>query len=177
VPETSERYAQRLAGYVEGKDFLAMQQEAPGRLQRLVAGVANRQLICRPAPGKWSVVEILAHLAEDELTSSWRYRQMIEHNGVTLMGFDQDQWAELGAYRSWDPAEALAMFQLLREANLRMLKRLDQEQWQCYGVHAERGEITVRGLARHMAGHDINHILQIEKILGETAKASETQTK
>jgi hypothetical protein len=111
--------------------------------------------------------EILAHLAEDELVSSWRYRKMIEHRGVTLMGFDQDKWATLGHYRSWNAREALEMFRLLREANLRLLSGLTPEQWECEGNHTERGRVTVRDLARHMAALDINHILQIERLLGE----------
>lgn len=68
-----------------------------------------------------SVRAILAHLAEDELVTSWRYRQMIEHCGATLLGFDQDEWARLGDYDAWTPRGALEMFRLLREANLRML--------------------------------------------------------
>ena len=106
-----------------------------------------------------------AHLAEDELASSWRYRQMIEHSGAALLGFDQDEWARLGNYESWSAREALTMFRLLREANLRMFGALTPEEWQRHGIHAERGRITVRELARHMAAHDVNHILQVSRTL------------
>jgi hypothetical protein len=165
--ETADQYQQRFAGYVAGKDPIAMQREAAGLLARLIERVPEEKLRLRPAPQKWSVVEILAHLAEDELVSSWRYRQMIEHRGVTLMGFDQDKWAALGDYQSWNAREALEMFRLLREANLRLLDGLTPEQWECEGNHTERGRVTVRDLARHMAAHDINHILQIERLVGE----------
>jgi DinB family protein len=57
------------------------------------------------------------------------------------------------------------MFRLLREANLRLLTRLTPKEWQCEGNHEERGRMTVRDLARHMVAHDINHILQIERLL------------
>jgi uncharacterized damage-inducible protein DinB len=90
---------------------------------------------------------------------------MIEHSGATLPGFDQDEWARLGDYDSWTPRDALEMFRLLREANLRMLARLTPEEWQRYGIHAERGRITVEDLARHMAGHDVNHINQVRRLL------------
>jgi hypothetical protein len=171
--ETAEQYERRLAGYVAGKDPIAMQREAAKVLERLTGGVAEGRLRWRPAPQKWSVVEILAHLAEDELVSSWRYRQMIELRGVTLMGFDQDKWATLGDYGSWNAREALEMFRLLREANLRMLSGLTPEQWECEGKHTERGRVTVRDLARHMAAHDINHILQIEWLLGNNRQVGE----
>jgi DinB superfamily len=164
--ETAAAYAARLASYVEGQDPIAMQRRAPQTLAALIRGVSIEKLTTRPAVDRWSVTEIVAHLAEDELTSSWRYRQMIEHNGTTLMGFDQDLWAKLGDYGSWEPNEALSLFGLLRGANLRMFDRLSPEQWNASGTHAERGRITVRELARHMAAHDINHIKQIENILG-----------
>jgi DinB superfamily len=166
VPDATG-YAARLLAYTEGKDPLAMQSELPAILAELIRGVAQAKLAKSPAPGKWSVGEILAHLAEDELTSSWRYRQMLEQDGVALAGFDQDLWAQLGNYSGWKPDEALEMFRLLREANLRMLRALSPEQWQRSGVHAERGRITVRDLARHMAGHDRNHLDQIRKILSK----------
>lgn len=160
-------YAARLQAYTEGKDPLALQAETPAILAELIRGVPQVKLTRSPAPGKWSVVEIVAHLAEDELTSSWRYRQMLEQDGVALAGFDQDLWAKLGNYSAWSAEEALEMFRLLREANLRMLRVLSPQQWQRSGIHAERGKITVRDLARHMAGHDRNHLDQIRKILSK----------
>jgi hypothetical protein len=169
--ETPEQYRARLAGYIAGKDVLAMQREAPHTLARLIAGIPEEMLRRRPAPKKWSVVEIIAHMAEDELSSSWRYRQMIEHDGAALSGFDQDQWARLGDYRSWNVREALEMFRLLREANLRMLNALPPDGWARTGVHAERGQLTVRELASHMAAHDMNHIEQIERLLTQNRGA------
>jgi uncharacterized damage-inducible protein DinB len=168
--ETPEQYKRRLAGYVDGKDPIAMQRAAADALERLTAAVPEEKLRRRPAPQKWSVLEILAHLAEDELVTSWRYRQMIEHNGVTMMGFDQDEWARRGDYGSWNVREPLEMFRLLREANLRLLTRLTAKEWECEGNHAERGRVTVRDLARHMAAHDINHIVQIERLLHEDGR-------
>jgi uncharacterized damage-inducible protein DinB len=161
-------YQSRLDAYTEGKDPLEMQSRTPALLTELIAGVSLEELRRRPLPEKWSVTEILAHLAEDELASSWRYRQMIENNGCALAGFDQDKWARLGHYSSWSPADALQMFRLLWEANLRMLNQLTNEEWARHGMHAERGEISVRDLARHMAGHDMNHVEQIRTILGRS---------
>lgn len=144
---------------------IEMQRDAPRTLASLIAGATEEILSRPPAPGKWSVRAILAHMAEDELSSSSRYRQMIEHNGATLLGFDQDEWARLGDYDSWSSREALEMFRLLREANLRMFARLTTEEWQRYGVHAERGRMTVEDLARHMAVHDAKHINQVRRCL------------
>lgn len=163
--ETEEQYKKRLAGYIEGKDPLVIQRETPATLAHLIDGVSGQQLGHQPSPDKWSIVEILAHLAEDELATSWRYRQMIEHDGETLPGFDQELWARLGNYATWNVRDAFELFRLLREANLRMLSALSPEEWERRGNHVERGNLTVRELARHMAAHDVNHIQQIERLL------------
>jgi uncharacterized damage-inducible protein DinB len=167
VSESAVEYSRRLESYVEGKDPIGMQREAPHTVARLLQGVPEPKLKQRPAPGKWSVAEIVAHLAEDELATGWRYRQILEHDYPHLESFDQDLWAALGDYGSWSAAEALALYRMLREANLRMLARLTPEQWQRAGMHRERGKLTVRELSRHMAAHDENHIRQIKKILAD----------
>jgi len=163
----ADDYQAKLTAYVAGKDPLQMQADTPRLIAEFVEGVPDAKLSQRPLPDKWSVTEIIAHLAEDELVTSWRYRQMIENNGCPLASFDQDQWSRLGDYRSWKSSDALEMFRLLREANLRMLRNLSPDEWDCFGVHAERGRLSVRDLAHHMAGHDMNHVDQIRSILGK----------
>jgi hypothetical protein len=167
MAETFEQYTSRLVSYTEGKDPIAMQRETPRLIAEAIAGASQEQLTRPPAPGKWGVNAIIAHLAEDEITTYWRYRQIIEHNGGTLSPFDQDRWATWGDYRSWDTHDALAMFRMLREKNLQFLSRLTEAEWQSFAVHAERGKMTVAVLARHMAGHDMNHLLQIRRLLGK----------
>ena len=165
MPDTPE-YLARIRSYAKSEDPLELQERTPAILEDLVAKSSQERLKTRPGPNKWSVGEILAHLAEDEIATAWRYRQMVEHSGIALAGFDQDMWARLGDYASRSQQESLALFRLLREANLRFLSQLMPEQWECFGMHAERGRITVRDLAAHMAGHDANHVEQIRKILG-----------
>jgi hypothetical protein len=165
MKETPEQYKARILALMEGKDAVAVQRETAARLTKLVEGVSSDKLAKRPAPDKWSVAEILVHLAEGEVSSFWRYRQMIEHNGSTIVPFDQDLWYTLGDYRSRKPEEALQLFRLLRETNLRLFDKLTPQQWQCGGVHMERGPMTVADLARQIAGHDINHLAQVEKLV------------
>jgi uncharacterized damage-inducible protein DinB len=153
--------------YVQGKDSLAVQRQTPQELARLIEGVPEARLQQRPDPARWSVAELLAHLADAEIGSSWRYRQMIEHNGGPLSPFDQELWNELGNPGTRRPSESLELFRLLRESNLRMFDRLTPEQWERYGIHAERGRMSVRDLMQQIAGHDLNHLEQIRKILTE----------
>lgn len=92
---------------------------------------------------------------------------MIENSECALAAFDQDLWARLGNYAFWRLSEALQLFRLLREANVRMLSRLTADEWERSGWHAERGKVNVRELMLHMASHDRNHLGQIRAILGK----------
>ena len=167
MPDTAE-YLARIKTYSDNNNFLEVQASTPEVIQQLFAGASEEALHKTPSPGKWSAVAIIAHMAEDEVVSSWRYRQMLESDGCVLGGFDQDLWAKLGKYEEWSAEDALRMFTLLREANLRMLKSLSEEDWERHGIHSERGKITVRDLARHMAGHDRNHVEQIRRLLTQS---------
>jgi len=161
------QYKSRILGLMEGKDPVAVQRGTAQQLADLVDGIPAEKLRERPASGKWSVASILAHLAEAEVSSTWRYRQMIERDGTPLPGFDQDLWESLGQYSSRDPKESLQLFRLLRQANLQMFDKLTPDEWQRHGIHAERGQMSVRDLAVQIAGHDINHVAQIQTILGK----------
>ena len=169
MPDTSD-YVSRIRELAGTGDPLIGQSQAPALIGELIGGVPGELLKQRPATGKWSVAEIVAHLAEDEIATAWRYRQMVEQSGIALGGFDQDLWARLGDYGSRNPQDSLSLYRLLREANVQFLRALSPAEWECFGIHAERGRISVRDLARHMVGHDLNHIEQIRKILSEVGK-------
>ena len=143
MPDTAE-YLARIRRYTQATEPLALQRETPRILVELVAKASDEQLTIRPSKDKWSIGEILAHLAEDEIATAWRYRQMVEHSGTELAGFDQDLWARMGGYASRVPHESLELFRSVRTANLQFLQRLAPDQWECFGIHAERGPITVR---------------------------------
>jgi hypothetical protein len=160
-------YIARMVAFTEGKDPIEMQREMPGVLNKMIAGVPEKELKRSPAPGMWSVSVIIAHLADSELVSVWRYRQMIEFNDGPLTPYDQDKWASMGKYSATDAKESLQLYTSLRKINIDMFARLTPAEWQSGGIHAERGRITVESLARHVAGHDRNHLEQIQKILGK----------
>ncbi len=173
MQETSEQYIKRILGFVEGKDPLRVQRETPKKLQTLVKPLSKKQLTQRPEPGKWSVGEILAHLADAELVGGWRMRLILGSNGVSVQPFDQDVWADTFAYARRDPAASLETFRVLRENNLAMLKALPKNLWENYGMHQERGKETISHIVRMFAGHDLNHLGQIEKIRkGGTKRAA-----
>jgi len=165
MPETVQEYTQRLLTYAGDKDPLRLQQAAPKKVASLLKGKTRKQLARRPAPGKWSVAEIVAHMADAELAVAWRLRQVLSSNATPLQAYDQDLWANTFNYSRRDPRQSLASYTAYREANLTLLKSVPRKLWDNYGVHQERGNESVNHVVRMVAGHDLNHIRQIEGIL------------
>jgi hypothetical protein len=165
MQETVQDYTQRLLSYGEGKEPLRLQQAAPKKLALLLKGKTGKQLMRRPAPDKWSVAEIVAHLADAELAISWRIRQVLSNNAVPIQAYDQDVWAKTFDYAHRDPRQSLANFRTLREANVALLKSVPRKLWDNYGIHEERGNESVSHVVRMVAGHDLNHLQQIQRIL------------
>ena len=163
--ETPQQYTQRVLGYVEGKKPLAVQAATANKLARLIKGVPVSRLRKRPAPDKWSVSEILAHLADAEMVGGFRMRLILGDPGTPIPAFDQDRWVSSGHYDKRNPRRSVEQFRTLREANLVLLKSLTREQWKHHGVHSERGVESIDRIAHMFAGHDLNHLRQIERIL------------
>ncbi len=163
--ETAQQYTQRITAYVEGKEPLTVQAATAEKLERLIEGVPTSELRRRPAADKWSVGEIVAHLGDAEIVTGFRMRLILGAPGAPIAGYDQDSWVTSGHYEKRDPRKSVEQFRVLREANLALLESLTPEQWKQYGMHSERGQETIELMVRMAAGHDINHLQQIERIL------------
>jgi hypothetical protein len=164
MAETAQQYIQRILGHVEGQDAIKVQRGTAPKLKKLISRLTPKQRKWKPEAGKWSIAEIVAHLADVEIVASWRMRSVLGANGTPIQPFDQDAWASVFQYGKRDPKQSLELFRLLRENNLSMLKEIPRESWDNYGMHAERGKETIAHLARMFAGHDTNHVLQVESI-------------
>jgi hypothetical protein len=165
MTETPQQYTQRMLDYVEGRPPLAVQAATADKLESLLKGVSTARLRERPAPAKWSVSEIVAHLADAEIVGAFRMRLILGSPGTPMVAYDQDEWLRSGHYDKRDPRQSVEQFRVLRQGNLALLESLDPEQWGHHGLHAERGPETIEHIARMFAGHDINHLRQIEQIL------------
>jgi len=165
MQETVEQYIARILGNLEGRHPMKIQGATSRKLEQLVKGVPAARLRKRPAPEKWSVGEIVAHLADAELVAGWRMRAILGEPGTPIQAYDQNAWVQAGQYAKKNLRVSIAQFRAFREANLALMKSLKPEQWKHHGVHAERGEESVERLSQMMAGHDINHLRQIEGIL------------
>ena len=165
MSETVQQYTQRILANAQGQDPLKTQSATSKKLARLLKGVPAAKLRKRPAPEQWSVAEILAHLADAEIVIGWRMRSILGAPGTPVQAFDQNAWVIAGHYEKRDPRKSIELHRVMREANLALLKSLSPDQWQHFGQHAERGQESIEHIVRMMAGHDINHIRQIERIL------------
>lgn len=164
--ETPSEYTRRILSFAEGTDPLAVLAATPERLRRIVQTKSAAVLRRQPAPGRWSPAQIIAHLADAEIVVSYRIRMILAHNGVDIQAFDQDEWAATLAYEAADPHESVDLFEATRVANLRLLRRVDPRLHDNYGMHSERGRESISHLIRLYAGHDLNHLGQIERIVG-----------
>ena len=164
MAETAQQYIKRIQGHVQGRDPLKVQKNTAKNIEKVISGLSKKQLRRRPAKGKWSIAEILAHLADAEIVLSWRLRMILTSNGTPIQSFDQNAWAETFGYADRDAKQSLKMFRVLRSNNLDLLDTVPRKLWNNHGMHAERGKETVSHVVSLYAGHDLNHLKQIEQI-------------
>jgi len=117
------------------------------------------------APGKWSVVQVVQHLADSDLVAGYRIRMVVAEKSPPLQGYDQDRWAREFQYDEVPLAAALDQLRSLRVANLRLWNRLTPDQLQRVGIHSERGPESAGHILRLMGAHDLVHRRQIDRIL------------
>jgi uncharacterized damage-inducible protein DinB len=149
----------------EFKKLLDTAEKSPEQVARAVMGLPAKVLQYKPAPNKWSVQEILAHLADSELVYGYRLRQAIADKEPTFAPIDQEAWAANLGYMEPTTPELIALYSLLRRANLRVLRRLKPADLEKGGYHPEhRRKVTVAEIVEMMAKHGPNHLEQIERL-------------
>jgi hypothetical protein len=164
TPAEIAAYVSAVLGLVEGRDPIAVLRETPSWLSRTLDELAPQAVGAPEAPGKWSMNEVLQHLADSEVVFSWRIRLVLAHDRPTITGYDQDRWADRLHYAEEDPREAVERFTVLRRANVRLLERASADDLRRVGVHAERGEETLAHIIGLYAGHDLLHVRQVGRI-------------
>jgi len=154
------------AQYLGDKDVYSVLKSTVERIRELTAGLSPEQLAIPPEPGKWSIHQIVAHLADCDLVFQTRARMVMFQDKPTLVGFDQDPWA-LGWMREQEPwIETFGKLAVLRRSMLRLFQSAEKQNFLRYGIHTERGPVTLSDIFEIMAGHDINHLQQIERVRG-----------
>ena len=168
MAESFDEYRRRVLGYLGSRDPIRVLVATPGRLTRLIAGRSRRELARRPAAGKWSVQEIVAHLADAELAFGWRIRNISVTPGLALEWWDEHLWSERLCYSRIPTQASLDAFEAGRRANVSVLRRVPVHvRARAYGVHSKRGRHTLREFVTMEAAHDLNHLSQIKALLAE----------
>jgi DinB superfamily len=150
--------------FVQGKDPMEVLAATAGRLAGLMDGLTPQQLAHSPAPGKWSIRDIVAHLADTEMVQCCRCRWIAYEDNPTLIPFDQDKWASGGASKQESTAEMLERFRLLRASQLRLFRSVSGGDWERTGQHLQFGKQRLGDYPPLCAGHDLNHMEQIARI-------------
>ena len=169
APEQATQYVAAVLDLLGGRDPRDVLGGTADALGRVLDGMSADQIVRPEAPGKWSVRDVLSHLADSELVWGYRLRMVLAQDRPPLTGYDQDLWAERLRYSETEAAESLERFRVLRRANLWLLDRASGIDLQRVGVHAERGEESVAHMIKLYAGHDLVHLRQLERIRGAVA--------
>jgi uncharacterized damage-inducible protein DinB len=148
------------ARFLDGHDPLTVVAKTPGRVEALAQRIGEAGMARTYGEGKWTAAQILCHLADVEISWGMRLRQAIAQPHHVIQPFDEQQWAL--AYTGLNPAMAVGTFTALRQWNLAFLATVPESQHGKPVTHPERGEMTFAGLVETMAGHDLNHLAQLE---------------
>ena len=158
-------YQQHLLGLLGQDDPAEVQATTRAAILEVLTDAAS-DLRTRPAPGEWSVLELLGHLLDAEIVVSGRYRWVLSQDRPPLFGYDQDRWVERLRHNDDPPDELLEVFSTLRTANLRLWNRSSADDRRRVAMHAERGAESYELMFRMLAGHDRFHLDQMRHTLG-----------
>jgi uncharacterized damage-inducible protein DinB len=152
----------------EFKKHIETAEKSPKEIAAAVSGLADKTLRYKPAPGKWSILEILGHLADVEIIYAYRLRQALADEKPVIAPIDQDAWARNLGYMESSPAELVAFYGLSRHRTLHLLRRLRPEDLEKGAYHPEhKRNVTVAEIVQMMSGHGANHLGQIERLKKE----------
>jgi hypothetical protein len=159
---TDGSYRARLLGLLGERNPIESLESSAARVERTVRRLDGNGLERPWAPGKWTGKQIVAHLADAELGVGFRVRQILAEDHHTIQPFDEGKWAR--RYQDVDVEAALGSFLALRRWNLELFRPLGRAELEREAVHPERGPETLETVIRLLAGHDFNHLAQLEKI-------------
>ena len=155
----------------ELKKHIEAAEKSPKEIAAAVSGLPPDVLRYKPAPEKWSILEILGHLADIEIVYAHRLRQMLADEEPVIAPMDQDAWAKHLGYMDAPAPELVAAYGLNRHQNVRLLKRLKPADLEKSAFHPEyQKNQSVSEIVERMASHGTNHLSQIEKLKKETGK-------
>ena len=152
-------YQRMLLDRVGDEDPALLQARTPDVVRQLVSD-AGRQLHVKPAPGEFSVAELVGHMLDAEIVTSTRYRWILAQDRPALPGYEQDDWVRVSGYGEADAGQLVETFSALRKLNLALWHRTPASERGRVGEHSERGPESYEVTFRLTAGHDLVHLDQ-----------------
>jgi hypothetical protein len=156
--------------FLDGRPLEVILASTPAALANALAAIGEENISTPPAPGKWCAAEIVCHLADCEMVFGFRLRQTLAEDAPIVQPFDQAKWA--ATYPGVAAGHALEVFAALRGWNLRLLETALPNSSARPVLHPERGAMTFQTLVETMAGHDINHLRQMQNIAARLGNGS-----
>jgi hypothetical protein len=150
------------AKFLNGRPLETVLASTSLTLSALIRTIGPEKSAKPPAPGKWSAAEIVCHLADCEIAFAFRLRQTLAEDDHVIQPFDQEKWALI--YPGIAAGAALAAFESLRNWNLVLIREALPAAAERTVTHPERGTMTFQTIIETMAGHDLNHVAQLERI-------------
>ena len=141
----------------------------PKQLRQAVAGMTREQLLARPIAGKWSTLEVVAHLADFDPIYADRMKRTIAEEKPTLIGADENRFAAALQYHERDLNEELTIIEATHSQMARILRKLPDAALQRVGNHNERGPLTLEqlmGYGINHIGHHLKFVLEKRQALG-----------
>jgi hypothetical protein len=149
--------------FLDGRPIDTILADSPGKIAELLAAIGPARDSTPPAPGKWSPAEIVSHLADCEIVFAFRLKQTLAEDAPTIQPFDQEKWA--ATYAGIPANVALTTFTALRIWNLLLIRAALPAAAGRIMTHPERGTMTFETVVETMAGHDLNHLGQLRRMV------------
>jgi uncharacterized damage-inducible protein DinB len=162
--EQAREYTAAVLDLLGSNDPISVLGTTPDAMRHAVLGLTEHELSQPEASDKWSIRQVVRHLADSDLVWGYRARMVLAQDRPTLTGYDQDRWAQRLRYDQSPVETTLEEFRVLRRSNLRLIAEASPGDLERVGVHAERGEESVAHMIRLYAGHDLLHLAQIARI-------------
>jgi len=178
MQDVKQEIKQEKYGHYSTPLLLQAYKEGPAKIRQCLEGLTLQDLKAHPIPGKWSIAEIVIHLADADIIGACRFRQAYTSHPGDFPYYNEAEWADRMNYQgqSLDTIMLnLDLFELLRKTTGNLLDGCSESDWQKTGIHPERGKMTMRGLLELYADHSERHVAQILERIKLLGKESDVQ--
>jgi hypothetical protein len=149
----------------EVKQHLEAAERSPREVAAAVSGLPEKTLLYKPSPEKWSILEILSHLADTEIVFAYRIRKILAESAPEITGFPQDDWAKNLHYDQNVVPELVALYGLNRHANLKLLRRATPAELARTATNTTANRtISLAEVIGQIDTHSAKHLKQIESL-------------